>query len=88
MSHTDKSWTLITTFIARLLLTQVVGVKSKAQDVLGQSDSPMWARPAQPLRFELLPEGASMFSRMQLYVSAAVITLVEVIAILVRAAAH
>jgi hypothetical protein len=68
---------------------QVVdGVKSKAQAILGQSDSPRGHGPAQPLRVDSLPEGVSMFSRMQLYVSAAVIALVEVIAILVRAAAH
>jgi hypothetical protein len=66
----------------------LVGVKSKAQDILGQPDNPMRARPAQPLRFESLPGGASMFSRMQLYVSAALIALVEVTAILVRAAAR
>jgi hypothetical protein len=45
-------------------------------------------KPAQSLRSEAQPGGASMFSRMQLYVSAAVIALVEVIAILVHAAAH
>ena len=59
----------------------------QAQDVTWQPVGPMRAQPAQSLLF-VIAEVPKMFSRMQLYVSAALLVLVEVIALVVRVVAY